>query len=77
MLYWQDDAVKILREALARALETCDPTLHEATLNVIGAMTSEGECLPADLQIYRMIMTELYGTVACRSDCSGASQSAS
>lgn len=74
MLNWQDHAVKILREALTQALETCDPALHEATLNVIGAITSEGECLPADLQIYRMVMTELYGTVAYHSGCPGASR---
>jgi hypothetical protein len=61
MQHWTETATEVLRETISRASQTCDSALHEATVNVIDALLSEGEQLPADLRIYHLVMQELYG----------------
>lgn len=58
---WQREALSVIRQARAHAIETSDKTLHLACSRTIEAMVMEGGQIPRDLREYARQTLERFG----------------
>lgn len=61
MRQWQKDALSVIREAHAYAIETSDKNLHLACCGTIEAMVMEGGQVPRYLRDYACQTRLLFG----------------
>jgi hypothetical protein len=58
---WQKEALSVIRQARAHAIQTLDENLHLACSRTIEAMVMEGGQVPRDLRDYACQTLERFG----------------